>query len=64
MARYQINTQAQYDEARKRLVDIGSNLCRSDISQACRDELFNEQINLAESLLECPSGMFVNNPIG
>lgn len=64
MVRYQINTQAQYDEARKRLVDISSNLRRSDISQVCRDELFNEQIDLAESLLACQGGMFVNNPIG
>lgn len=63
MAHYQIDTQEKYDETRKKLIVIGSGLRRSDISQALREDLFNEQVDLVESLSECPDGMFVNNPI-
>jgi hypothetical protein len=63
MAGYRVGTQEWYDATRKRLVTISSELCKSDINQNRRNELYTEQADLVESLMMYSNENHVNNPI-
>lgn len=63
MKDYRVGTQGWYEATRRRLVNISSELRKSDISQSRRDELYDEQLNLVESLMKHSNENHVNNPI-
>lgn len=63
MAGYRVGTQEWYDITRRRLVEISSELRKSDIHQNRRNELYEEQATLVESLMMYSNENHVNNPI-
>ena len=63
MANYIIGSQAWFDYARRRVVDIGKKLADGNITVDERDRLYNEHTRLVIELFDNWNADLVNNPI-
>lgn len=63
MTGYRIGSQAWYDVTRRRLLDVSMELRKPETAQDRRDQLYNEQLYLVDSLLKHSTANHINNPI-